>query len=487
MERGNFAALVFFLSYCISFCCIYFIGVDGPRREYRLYGSVNDIDRYDDRIRDHMYMHDKYADDHNYWQSRRYDDDDRSRNRMFIYGRKFADDRDYWRSRRSHDDDRNSDRAYMHDKYTNDRDYRQSQRYFDDDRNRDRMHMYDKEYTDDRDYRRSQQYDDDRNRDRMNDKYVDDRDYRRSQRYDDDRNRDRLYDKYVDDRDYRRSQRYDDDRNRDRLYDKFVDDRGYRRSQRYNDDRNRDRMDDKYVDDRDYRQSRRYDGDDFLLNLPAYNNYPNERLIENHNKVSDYHGKPPIWYTREVIDYSDNVVFLMTPPRPRLIPNYRDEPPYSRDVPAHYRDEPYMHLPPRAPVPALDAPRLEPPAKVDEEPENAETVYKDIGHYSLEMSPSPDRVPRSRGSMDIPYARFAHVEEFYSKPVRSSVRLREIDDQGRQGRELPRVHDARMIPLGSESRRLLRSTKTDAGYSFRHREFDHRYRHSGLDIHKIMF
>lgn len=87
-----------------------FADLDRPRREPSLYGSQNDIDRYDDRDRDYIrrkYLHERgYIDDHDYWQFRRYRDrnylldrdlyDARLKERAREYRDKFENRPDDW-------------------------------------------------------------------------------------------------------------------------------------------------------------------------------------------------------------------------------------------------------------------------------------------------------------------------------------------------------------------------------------------------------
>ena len=248
---------------------------------------------------------------------------------------------------------------------------------------------------------------------------------------------------------------------------------------RYDDYRDRMYMHDKhYVDDRDYWWYRRYhDGD----NLPSdvrhmHNEYPKKRFIPvYHDNISHFNDKSNVWYTRQIIDYSDDAKYHRHP-----------------SFPPSYHEEPYEPILPREPIAIVDSSPLEPIENValyvEHEPTYAESVYKDIGHYELETVPAPPTPPQvppqvhnPRNSHRVPREDYEDIEALYSKPMKSSVRLREIDDHGREGRELPRVREVRVISIEPDRRRSER----EIGHHFqRSRDVDQRFRHSALELHK---
>ena len=243
---------------------------------------------------------------------------------------------------------------------------------------------------------------------------------------------------------------------------------------RYDDYRDRMYMHDKYdVDDRDYWWYRRYHDGDYLPYDVRYDDYPQKRFIHGYlDTISDFNDKSNVWYTRQIIDYSDDAKYHRNP-----------------SFPPSYHEEPYEPILPREPIAIVDSPPLEPIENVaiyvEHEPTYTESVYKDIGHYELETVPAPPASPplvkNLRNSHRMPQEDYEDIEALYSKPMKSSVRLREIDDHGREGRELPRVREVRVISVEPDRRRSGR----EAGHHFRRgRDVDQRFRHSAFELHK---
>ena len=234
-----------------------------------------------------------------------------------------------------------------------------------------------------------------------------------------------------------------DDRDRDYIRRKYLHERGY-------------------IDDHDYWQFRRYRDRyrDYFLDPDFYDARFKERSREYRDKFENRQGdwdRPPIWYCRRIIDYID---------WPPLNGRVHDRYP-ARSIINDPPREPIPDVPSREPIPVEDFPRRErviveevappivrqrkriiveevvPPVPtlvestekvvlhIEHEPEYTKTNYKDFGYYTVGEAVSPPVPPRRMIDNGI-YDRNREVEALYSKPIKSSFKVTEIDDQGRE-------------------------------------------------------